>query len=39
MDLFEESLLKLGREIPNAARAPLIALLKTFKGDDSSRSI
>ena len=33
MDLFEESLLKLARRVPSAARAPLLALLKSFKQD------
>jgi len=31
MDLFEESLLKISRDLPGAAKAPLIALLKSFK--------
>jgi len=30
MDLFEESLLKLGRAIPERAKEPLLALLKSF---------
>jgi len=30
-DLFEESLLKLAREIPVSAKAPLVALLKSFR--------